>query len=274
MGKYTPKDWRFEKRIDDESKEYVANYEIVFSTPIRQTLSNSSVHCANAASSTAVQVASNRKSGYCNAVPTMVYEQNFIIHCWQFANTWERTEHIPASVGVRLLINMPTVRIPCDCLDFTPSIKIDNILESISPFKGHVSPYKLDSIDITVYLFVGADPVINVEYATKGNATYGNCIDNRTELNWNGNRENELKAKKNEIIAEYSADDSSVGQQMACEFITNPFTMIRELDDIKTNYPELYKWYSEFIETRKKELKENYPESFEKSIKNITRFGF
>lgn len=269
------KDWRFERALNNETNKYESNYEIVFSTPVRQTLTNAPVHCADATAATAVQIASNHKSGYCNAVQTMVYEQKFIIHCWQYADPWEKKEHVPTSVGVRLTINMPFVRIPCNCLDFTPNININDILESIDPFKDMPHPYKLESIDITVYLFVDEDPVISTEYALRGPATYGNLIDNRTNRNWTTDRDNEVATMKNIIMARY--DDSKMPENMmdaiTCS-ITNPFLMTAELKKIQTDYPELYKWYCDYIDARRVELAKKYPNFYKDSLKQATKYRF
>lgn len=255
--------WRFEKKLDNETGKCEPNYKIVYSTPIRVTETNSCIHCTDAASSIALRVAANRGTGYCYKVPTMQYEQRFIVHCWQFASAWEREQHMPTSVNVDMTINMPMVNIPLECVSFTPSINVENILESIKPFEGFSGPCRIDSIDIHVYLFIGDEPVISVEYSERGPSTYGLIADNTINSRWNEQRETEIDVVKNEIVARYTVDDDSPeNYKSVCELMTHPYKMAGEYEKIKTKYPEIYKWYCGFIDERKAILERKYPEYF------------
>lgn len=159
--------WKFESKFNKDTNQYEKNFEVAFATPIREVTTNGSVFYATADVSTAAQLAANAGNGYNGAIPTQCYSQKFLIHCWQFPDPWDRKQYVPSSVNVNLEITMPTVEIPYNSMEFTPKIDINRILLLLKPFDTLTAPYKLNSIDIYMYLFIGQDPIIACRYGLR-----------------------------------------------------------------------------------------------------------
>lgn len=256
--------WKFESKFDKESNKYEKNFEVAFATPIREVTTNGSVFYATADVSTAAQLAANAGNGYNGSIPTQCYSQKFLIHCWQFPDPWDRKQYVPSSVNVNLEVTMPTVKIPFDTMEFTPKIDIDRILLLLKPFDDLTAPYKLNSINIYMYLFIGQDPIITCRYGLRS-GDYNNdyILESSVSEAWHDNRENDVDCMKSTITARYDSSNY-VGNDDSCviKLLNDVEGRTRESDKICSKYPELFGWYRAFMKNTEDYMAKKYPDKF------------
>lgn len=256
--------WKFESKFNKETNKYEKNFEVAFATPVRECTTNGGVYCATADASTAVQLAANDGSGYNGTVLTVCYSQKFIVHCWQFADPWDRQQYLPAAVNVSVEVYKPEVRIPYETISFTPKIDIEKILLSLNPFVGIVNPYKLDKLDIYMYLFTGKDPIITCHYGFRSAADDGYILESSVSEEWHDNRENDVNSMKRTVVAQYSSENyHDENDEHLLALIKNTEYRTREYDKIRCKYPELFSWYCNFIKNVEKRLMAKHPDQFE-----------
>lgn len=254
--------WKFESKFNKDTNQYENNFEVAFATPIREVTTNGSVFYATADVSTAAQLAANAGNGYNGSIPTQCYSQKFLIHCWQFPDPLDRKQYVPSSVNVNLEVTMPTVKIPFDTMEFTPKIDIDRILLLLKPFDDLTAPYKLNSINIYMYLFIGQDPIITCRYGLRS-GDYNNdyILESSVSEAWHDNRENDVDCMKRTITARYDGsnyvdnDDSCV-----IKLLNDVEGRTRESDKICSKYPELYVWYKSFMKNIETTMAKKYPD--------------
>lgn len=256
--------WKFESKFSKETNKYEKNFEVAFATPVRESSTNGSVYCASPDASIAVQLAANDGSGYNGHVITACYSQKFIIHCWQFADPWDRKQCVPSAVTVDLEISKPEVRIPYETISFTPNVNIERILLSLNPIEGISNPYKLDHLDIYMYLFVGKDPIITCRYGFRNLPDDGYVLESAVSEEWHDNRENDVDCMKRSIIAQYNGSNYIDDKDDHVIFlIKNTEARTREYDKIRCKYPELFAWYTDFIDKIERNMMKKYPDQFE-----------
>lgn len=255
--------WKFENKFSKETNQYEQNFEVAFATPIREVVTNGSVFYATADVSTAVQLATNSGNGYNGSIPTQCYSQKFLIHCWQFPDPWDRKQHVPSSVSVNLEITMPTVKIPFDTMEFTPKIDINKILLLLKPFDTLTAPYKLNSIDIYMYLFIGQDPIITCRYGLRDACSNDYILESSVSEAWHENRENDVDCMKRTITARYDGSNyASDSDAHVIELLNNVEIRTRESDKICSKYPELFGWYRAFMKNTEDYMAKKYPDKF------------
>ncbi len=253
--------WKFESKFNKDTNQYERNFEVAFATPIREVTTNSSVFYATADVSTATQLAANAGNGYNGSIPTQCYSQKFLIHCWQFPDPWDRKQYVPSSVSVNLEVTMPTVKIPFDTMEFTPKIDIDRILLLLKPFDTLTAPYKLNSIDIYMYLFIGQDPIITCRYGLRSACNNEYILESSVSEAWHDNRENDVDCMKNTITARYySSNYSGDGDARVIKLLNDVQGRTRECDKICSKYPELFVWYRSFMKSVETAMAKKYPD--------------
>ena len=253
--------WKFESKFNKETNQYEKNFEVAFSTPIREMVTNSSVFYASADASVAAQLAANAGNGYNGSVPTQCYSQKFLIHCWQFPDPWDREQYVPSSVNVNLEITMPTVKIPYDPMEFTPKIDINRILVLLKPFDTLTAPYKLGKIDIYMYLFIGQDPIITCRYGLRSDCNTDYILESSVSEAWHDNRENDVDSMKSTIKARYDGSNYSVdGDDYVVELLNDVERRTREYDRIRSKYPELLVWYNSHMKNVEALMAKKYPD--------------
>lgn len=253
--------WKFESKFNKETNQYEKNFEVAFSTPIREVVTNSSVFCASADASVAAQLAANAGNGYNGSVPTQCYSQKFLIHCWQYPDPWDREQYVPSSVNVNLEITMPTVKIPYDTMEFTPKIDINRILVLLKPFDTLTAPYKLGKIDIYMYLFIGQDPIITCRYGLRSDCNADYVLESSVSEAWHDNRENDVDSMKSTIKARYDGSNYSVdGDDYVVELLNDVERRTREYDRIRSKYPELFVWYNSHMKNVEALMAKKYPD--------------
>ena len=253
--------WKFESKFNKETNQYEKNFEVAFSTPIREMVTNSSVFYASADASVAAQLAANAGNGYNGSVPTQCYSQKFLIHCWQFPDPWDREQYVPSSVNVNLEITMPTVKIPYDTMEFTPKIDINRILVLLKPFDTLTAPYKLGKIDIYMYLFIGLDPIITCRYGLRSDCNTDYILESSVSEAWHDNRENDVDSMKSTIKARYDGSNYSVdGDDYVVELLNDVERRTREYDRIRSKYPELLVWYNSHMKNVEALMAKKYPD--------------
>lgn len=253
--------WKFESKFNKETNQYEKNFEVAFSTPIREVVTNSSVFYASADASVAAQLAANAGNGYNGSVPTQCYSQKFLIHCWQFPDPWDRKQYVPSSVNVNLEITMPTVKIPYDTMEFTPKIDINRILLLLKPFDTLTAPYKLGKIDIYMYLFIGQDPIITCRYGLRSDCNTDYILESSVSEAWHDNRENDVDSMKSTIKARYDGSNYSVdGDDYVVELLNDVERRTREYDRIRSKYPELLVWYNSHMKNVEALMAKKYPD--------------
>ncbi len=253
--------WKFESKFNKETNQYEKNFEVAFSTPIREMVTNSSVFYASADASVAAQLAANAGNGYNGSVPTQCYSQKFLIHCWQFPDPWDREQYVPSSVNVNLEITMPTVKIPYDTMEFTPKIDINRILVLLKPFDTLTAPYKLGKIDIYMYLFIGQDPIITCRYGLRSDCNTDYILESSVSEAWHDNRENDVDSMKSTIKARYDGSNYSVdGDDYVVELLNDVERRTREYDRIRSKYPELLVWYNSHMKNVEALMAKKYPD--------------
>lgn len=253
--------WKFESKFNKDTNQYERNFEVAFATPIREATTNSSVFYATADVSTAAQLAANAGNGYNGSIPTQCYSQKFLIHCWQFPDPWDRKQYVPSSVSVNLEVTMPTVKIPFDAMEFTPKIDIDRILLLLKPFDTLTAPYKLNSIEIYMYLFIGQDPIITCRYGLRSDCNNDYILESSVSEAWHDNRENDVDCMKRTIAARYySSNYSGDGDARVIKLLNDVEGRTRELDKIRFKYPELFVWYKSFMKNIEAAMAKKYPD--------------
>lgn len=253
--------WKFESKFNKDTNQYERNFEVAFATPIREVTTNGSVFYATADVSTAAQLAANAGNGYNGSIPTQCYSQKFLIHCWQFPDPWDRKQYVPSSVGVNLEVTMPTVKIPFDTMEFTPKIDIDRILLLLKPFDTLTAPYKLNSIDIYMYLFIGQDPIITCRYGLRSACNNDYILESSVSEAWHDNRENDVDCMKSTITARYySSNYSGDGDARVIKLLNDIEGRTRECDKICSKYPELFVWYKSFMKSVETAMAKKYPD--------------
>ncbi len=253
--------WKFESKFNKETNQYEKNFEVAFSTPIREMVTNSSVFYASADASVAAQLAANAGNGYNGSVPTQCYSQKFLIHCWQYPDPWDREQYVPSSVNVNLEITMPTVKIPYDTMEFTPKIDINRILVLLKPFDTLTAPYKLGKIDIYMYLFIGQDPIITCRYGLRSDCNTDYILESSVSEAWHDNRENDVDSMKSTIKARYDGSNYSVdGDDYVVELLNDVERRTREYDRIRSKYPELLVWYNSHMKNVEALMAKKYPD--------------
>lgn len=253
--------WKFESKFNKETNQYEKNFEVAFATPIREVTTNGSIFYATADVSTAAQLAANAGNGYNGSIPTQCYSQKFLIHCWQFPDPLDRKQYVPSSVNVNLEVTMPTVKIPFDTMEFTPKIDIDRILLLLKPFDDLPAPYKLNSINIYMYLFIGQDPIITCRYGLRSECNNDYILESSVSEAWHDNRENDVDCMKRTITARYDGSNY-VGNDDSCviELLNNVEGRTREADKIYSKYPELFGWYRAFMKNIETAMAKKYPD--------------
>lgn len=253
--------WKFESKFNKDTNQYERNFEVAFATPIREVTTNSSVFYATADVSTAAQLAANAGNGYNGSIPTQCYSQKFLIHCWQFPDPWDRKQYVPSSVSVNLEITMPTVKIPFDTMEFTPKIDIDRILLLLKPFDTLTAPYKLNSIDIYMYLFIGQDPIITCRYGLRSACNNDYILESSVSEAWHDNRENDVDCMKSTITARYySSNYAGDADAHVIKLLNDVEGRTRERDKICSKYPELFVWYKAFMKNVESTMAKKYPD--------------
>lgn len=253
--------WKFESKFNKDTNQYEKNFEVAFATPIREVTTNGSVFYATADVSTAAQLAANAGNGYNGAIPTQCYSQKFLIHCWQFPDPWDRKQYVPSSVNVNLEVTMPTVKIPFDTIEFTPKIDIDRILLLLKPFDDLTAPYKLNSINIYMYLFIGQDPIITCRYGLRSECNNDYILESSVSEEWHDNRENDVDCMKRTITARYDGSNYVGGEDThVIRRLNDVEGRIREADKIRSKYPELSVWYKSFMKQVETDMAKKYPD--------------
>lgn len=253
--------WKFESKFNKDTNQYEKNFEVAFATPIREVTTNGSVFYATADVSTAAQLAANAGNGYNGAIPTKCYSQKFLIHCWQFPDPWDRKQYVPSSVNVNLEVTMPTVKIPFDTIEFTPKIDIDRILLLLKPFDDLTAPYKLNSINIYMYLFIGQDPIITCRYGLRSECNNDYILESSVSEEWHDNRENDVDCMKRTITARYDGSNYVGGEDThVIRRLNDVEGRIREADKIRSKYPELSVWYKSFMKQVETDMAKKYPD--------------
>lgn len=253
--------WKFESKFNKDTNQYEKNFEVAFATPIREVTTNGSVFYATADVSTAAQLAENAGNGYNGAIPTQCYSQKFLIHCWQFPDPWDRKQYVPSSVNVNLEVTMPTVKIPFDTMEFTPKIDIDRILLLLKPFDDLTAPYKLNSINIYMYLFIGQDPIITCRYGLRSECNNDYILESSVSEEWHDNRENDVDCMKRTITARYDGSNYVGGEDThVIRRLNDVEGRTREADKIRSKYPELSVWYKSFMKQVETDMAKKYPD--------------
>ena len=265
--------WKFESKFNKETNKYEQNFEVAFATPIREVTTNGSVFYATADVSTAAQLAANASNGYNGSIPTQCYSQKFLIHCWQFPDPWDRKQYVPSSVNVNLEVTMPTVKIPFDTMEFTPKIDIDRILLLLKPFDDLTAPYKLNSINIYMYLFIGQDPIITCRYGLRSECNNDYILESSVSEEWHDNRENDVDCMKRTIIARYDGSNY-VGNDDSCviKLLNDVEGRTRESDKICSKYPELFVWYKSFMNEVETAMAKKYPDKIKLNDEEAGQF--
>ena len=253
--------WKFESKFNKDTNQYEKNFEVAFSTPIRKTVTNSSVFYASEDVSIAAQLAAYAGNGYNGSVPTLCYSQKFLVHCWQFPDPWDQKHNVPSSVNVDLEIKMPTVKIPSESMEFTPKIDIERILLLLNPFDNFSNPYKLGKIDIYMYLFIGQDPIITCRYSLRSDYNNNYVLESSVSEAWHYNRENDVDSMKSAIAARYDGSSyAGDGDDRVIKLLNDVKSRTREYDNIYSKYPELFVWYKSFMKSVEADMEKKYPD--------------
>lgn len=253
--------WKFESKFNDKTNQYEPNFEVAFSAPIREYVTNGPVFYASADASTAAQLAANAGNGYNGIIPTQCYSQKFLIHCWQFPDPWDREHYVPASVKINLEISMPAVKNPFETIGFTPKIDIKRILTLLKPFDDITTPYKLSYIDIYMYLFIDQEPIITCRYGLSHFSEDNYALESSVSEAWHDARENDVDSMKRTITARYDGSNYSVddADERVIKLLNDKEGRTREYDKIRYKYPELFVWYNSFMKEIENIMAKKYP---------------
>ena len=258
--------WKFNKAFDKDTNKYESNFEIAYQSPVHQTVTNGGIHCASATASTAIQIASNTHTGYRNDIPTMCYEQDIMLHCWQYASQWDRVQRMPAPIACHITIYKPTIKFgSLDIMELTPKINVENLLMDLGYFKDIKDPRQIESLSIIVYLFLDKDPVVASQYALRGETDAGYILPNKRENIWNDCRKTEIDSMRIAIRNRYNLDIGSrvgPGVKYTIRFLNDKIERYRESEKIRIHYPEIFKWYNDFMEETEKKVAEMYPNGY------------
>ena len=256
--------WKFESKFNDKTNQYEPNFEVAFSAPIREYVTNGPVFYASADASTAAQLAANAGNGYNGIIPTQCYSQKFLIHCWQFPDPWDREQYVPASVKINLEISMPGMKNPFETIGFTPKIDIKRILTLLKPFDVVTTPYKLSYVNIYMYLFIGQEPIITCLYGLSHYSEDDYVLESSVSEAWHDARENDVNSMKRAITARYDGSNYSVddADENIISLLNDKESRTREYDRIRCKYPELFVWYNSFMKDIENIMAKKYPDKF------------
>ena len=156
---------------------------------------------------------------------------------------------------------MPTVKIPFETMEFTPKIDIDRILLLLKPFDDLPAPYKLNSINIYMYLFIGQDPIITCRYGLRSECNNDYILESSVSEAWHDNRENDVDCMKRTIMARYDGSNYVGGEDThVIRRLNDVEGRTREADKIRSKYPELFVWYKSFMKNIETAMAKKYPD--------------